>query len=95
MKLGAVSSFSALIISISMSIFSFFFLILLPYILTSASTPSSQPLPHLSSPQDSILLLSLQKRAGLPGISTKHGISSYSKTRRPPTPLFRLGEASQ
>jgi hypothetical protein len=44
---------------------------------------SSQPdLPHLAPPLDLFLLLpSLQKRAGFQGISNKHGIATYSKTR--------------
>ena len=55
---------------------------LMYYILTTAS-PSSSPLglPHSKT----LLLLSLQKRAGLPGISTKHGIPSYNKIRHFPS----------
>lgn len=55
-----------------------------PKAVSSSFFPASphhhpNPHPHHSSS------LSLQKWAGLPGLSTKHGISSCNKTRSPPS----------
>ena len=64
------------------SIKSFIFSSFLYYILVKLPFPAILPVTptYLPAPQDSHFLISLQKRAGLPGISTKH-VKSYNKTR--------------
>ena len=58
----------------------------LPSFLTSQSLPFPLLQIHFS-------FVSLQKRTGLPGIATKHGISSCNKTRH--LLILRLDEATQ
>lgn len=60
-----------------------FIILLLPYILSCSfsSLFSSQSLPLPTSSLSDNSSVSLQKRAGLPGMSTKHGLTEYSKTQ--------------
>ena len=51
------------------------------------------PVPPLLFPQIHSSVIYLQKRIGLPGISTKHVITSYNKTRH--VLLSRLGQVTQ
>jgi len=60
----------------------------------SPSLHSSQSSAHLISPPDQLLLFPFTKRAGLLEISTKHGITSYNKTRNIAS-LSRLDKATQ
>lgn len=71
--------------------FSPFFLFIyffIQYILIIVSTPSTLPstsFPYLSSPlQNHSSSISLQKRASIPGILTKHTIKRYNTTRHKP-----------
>lgn len=45
----------------------------------------SQSLPHLPSPPDPVILISLQKIADLLGTSTEHGITRCNKTSHKPS----------
>lgn len=66
----------------------FIYLFFIQYILIIVSTPSTLPstsFPYLSSPlQNHSSSISLQKRASIPGILTKHTIKRYNKTRHKP-----------
>lgn len=53
------------------------------YILTAVSTPPSPP--PSAFPQFHSSSISIQKRAGLPGIETEHSITRYSKARHKPS----------
>lgn len=66
------------------------FFILLPYNLSQPLfllSPLLQVLPFTFLIPRSTPLFPLQKRASLPGISTKHGITRFNKTR--PKPLYQ------
>lgn len=61
---------------------------LIQYISTPSSAPSTPPSPpHLPSPPGPFPfpIVSLQKRAGIPGISIKHGITILNKSRHKPS----------
>jgi hypothetical protein len=64
--------------------FLFIYFSLIQYILITVSPPSNLPSPPTSTsllPHIHCSSVSLQKRAGLPGISTEHGIPRCNKTR--------------
>jgi hypothetical protein len=65
-------------------LFCFVFFIFLSYLsyIAAISPPSSESL--FTSPVTNYVSIFLQKRAGLPGISTKRDITSYKKTRHLP-----------
>lgn len=65
---------------------------LICYILTAVSP--SLPVPFLTPNPSPLLLISLQKRASPPGISTKHGILCWKKTRHLPS-YWRLAETTR
>ena len=56
--------------------YSFFYSSLIQYIPTTDSLPPPVSTPHLPSPLIHFSSISLQKRAGLLGISTEHGTTS-------------------
>lgn len=77
---------------------SFFKFILLSYILSWLKFPFppviSPPFPRSPSPRSTFPPSSLQNRAGVPGLSPKHGISSSRKTRHLPHVKSRWGNSA-
>lgn len=71
---------------------SFCYFYLIYYFLTKVSPPSTSPVSphHFPSPPDPLPFLSLQRRPGIPGISTEQAITSSNKTRHTQGPIFKL-----